>query len=317
MSAKTLVVNFVDLTQRQLDKIKAVATGIEVLAFDDATPKAISECDILFGQLEKEQFDSAKNLKWFHAQSAGVDHYLKMGLPESILLTNSAGMHGISIAEHMLGHTLMLMRRLHSYDRQQAQHKWEHLGKVQSIYKSQITVVGLGGIGSEFAKRCRALGAEVYGVVRSARAGKPDCVDKLFTIDKLDEAIKNADVVALTLPNTDKTAGLFDKEQMLKMKKGAFIINVGRGSAIDQDAMIELLESGHLGGAGLDVTEPEPLPKGSKLWDMPQVVLTPHISGGGTLPLVADMIANRFIEYLTDYIAGRTFKQVVDRKAGY
>ena len=261
----------------------------------------------------------AKHLKWFHAQSAGVENYLRpeMGLSESVILTNSAGMHGIGIAEHLLTFTLMLMRRMHSYVRQQPLHKWEYLGPIQSIYQSRITVVGLGGIGSQYAARCRALGATVLGVVRAPRETVPDCVDELFTIDQLDEAIKDADVVALTLPSTAETIKLFDKARMLKMKKGAFILNIGRGSAIDQDAMIALLESGHLGGAGLDVTDPEPLPTDSKLWDLPNVILTPHVSGGGSLALTSDLIVDRFVEYLQDYIAGRPFKQVVDRKAGY
>ena len=315
---KKIAVTFSDLTENHLSKITATAPGFQILSGDMVTSD-ISECEIVFGHISPDQLRSAKNLKWLHTQSAGVDYYLRpeMGLSESVMLTNSAGMHGISIAEHMLGFTLMLMRRLHSYTTQQAQHKWEYLGAVQSIYQSTIAVIGLGGIGSQYASRCRALGATVRGVVRTPRRDIPDCVDALFTIDQLDEAIKDADVVALTLPSTAETAQLFSKERMLKMKKGAILLNIGRGTAIDQDAMIALLESGHLGGAGLDVTEPEPLPADSRLWDLPNVVLTPHVSGGGTLALTSDLIVDRFIAYLQDYIAGRPFEKVVDRKAGY
>ena len=315
---KKIAVLFSDLTDKRLKKIIDAATGYKVLSGEDAKAD-IGNCEIIFGHVEPDLITLAKNLKWLHTQSAGVDYYLKpeMGLPDSVILTNSAGMHGISISEHMLAFTLMLMRHMHSYIKQQPQHKWENLGPVNSIYQSIITVVGLGGIGSQYATRCRALGATVRGVVRSPRADIPDCVNTLVTIDKLDNAIADADVVALTLPSTLETAQLFDKNRMLKMKKGALILNIGRGSAIDQDAMIELLKSGHLGGAGLDVTEPEPLPADSELWDLPNVILTPHISGGGILDLTSDLIVDRFIDYLKDYILGKRFERIVDRKAGY
>jgi len=296
----------------RIKKIAEAAPGFELVLGKD-----VSDCEVVFGHLSPEQIKSAKKLKWLHAQSAGVDHYLKpeVGLPQDVILTNSAGMHGISIAEHLLAFTLMLMRRMHSYMLQQPTHEWKHLGEIKSIYQSTITVVGLGGIGRQYAERCKDLGATVRGVARSLR--QEDCVDEMYTTDQIDEAIKDADVVALILPNTPETAGMFNRERMLKMKKSALILNAGRGDAIDQDAMIELLESGHLGGAGLDVTTPEPLPKDSKLWDLPNVVLTPHVSGGSSLPIVGDMIHERFVGYLKDYVAGREFEKVVDKKAGY
>ena len=314
---RIIAVNGVRLSEEHCKKIQAAATGFELLTGEKAKER-IAECEILFGHISQEMLAGAKNLKWLHTASAGVEHVLapKMAFPDSIVLTNSAGMHGLAIAEHMLAFTLMLMRGMQNYVRQQDQHKWEFLGPVKSVYESKITVVGLGGIGSQYASRVRALGAKVTGVVRSPRAETPDCVDALFTIDRLDEAIADADLVALSLPSTSETVQLFDKNQMLKMKKGVIIINIGRGSAIDQDALIELLENGHIGGAGLDVTSPEPLPADSKLWDFPNVLITPHASHGA-LSLTTDMIVDRFVGYLKDYIAGKPFERVVDRKAGY
>ena len=338
---RKLAVTYSDLKEHHLDKIKNTAEGFRVLTgeagFKDShiedkdnklgfkvltgedAKAAIGECEIIFGHASPELLASAKKLKWLHAQSAGVDFYMRQGsgLADSVILTNSAGMHGISISEHMLAMTLMLMRRLHSYVHLQKKHEWKYLGSVKSIYNSTITVVGLGGIGGHYARRCKALGATIRGVVRTPRDDLPEYADEIFTIDQLDKAIKNADVVALTLPETHETTNLFTKERMLNMKKGSIIINIGRGTAIDQNALIELLESGHLGGAGLDVTNPEPLPPDSKLWDLPNVVLTPHVSGGATLALTADMIVDRFIKYLEDYINGRPFERVVDKKAGY
>jgi len=300
------------LSDEQLAKIKAAAPNFEISNTVDA------DCEIIFGHVSKDDLARAKGLKWLHLQSAGVEHVLRpeMGLGESVILTNSAGMHGIAIAEHMLGFTLMLMRKMHDYGKLQAAHKWEYQGSGKSIWQSVVTVVGLGGIGSQYAARCRALGATVRGVVRTARAETPDCVDELFTNEQLDAAITGADVVALSLPSTAETSHIINKERMLKMKKGAIIINIGRGSAIDQDALVEMLESGQIGGAGLDVTTPEPLPADSKLWDAPNVIITPHASHGG-LDMTLDFIVDRFVGYLKDYAAGLAFDKVVDRKLGY
>ena len=136
-------------------------------------------------------------------------------------------------------------------------------------------------------------------------------------MDKLDEAIAGADAVALCLPGTDETAHIIDKPRMMRMKPGVFILNIGRGSAIEQEALIELLENGHLGGAGLDVTTPEPLPINSKLWDMPNVILTPHVSGGASMEHTLDLIVSKFARYLRDYAAGQPFTRVVDKVLGY
>ena len=312
---RQILINYNNLTDVHLAKITTAAPDFAVSVGADNAEQA----EIIFGHASKEMLSSAKNLKWLHVQSAGVEWYLspEYGLKESVILTNSAGMHARSISEHMVGFTIMLMRHLHSYVKEQTAHNWRYLGGVQSIYQSNITVVGLGGIGSLYASHCKALGANVVGVVRTARPQIPDCVDKLFSVDMLDSAIVAADVVALTLPNTAETAALFNRERLLKLKKGAFIINIGRGAAIEQPALIELLENGHLGGAALDVTTPEPLNADSKLWDLPNVILTPHISGGGTLPLTSDLIVERFINYLQDYIAERPFEKVVDKVLGY
>jgi len=261
----------------------------------------------------------ATNLKWFHSQMAGVDSYLQpeFNLPDHVILTNSSGAYGVGISEHLITVTMMLLRRMGEYMHLQSQNKWEECGTVKSIYNSLVTVVGLGDIGSNYAARCHALGAKVRGVVRTKRGNKPEYVEELFIAENLEEAIQGADIIALCLPGTNETKGLLSKELMMKAKKGAFILNIGRGSAIDQDALIELLESGHLGGAGLDVTTPEPLPANSKLWGMKNVIITPHVSGRTSLELTLDLIVDKFVKYLKDYAEGREFERVVDKKAGY
>ena len=304
----------------RFEKIRAAAPGFEFVDLSGKySEKDIEECEILFGFISGNIIKAAKNLKWFHAQSAGIDYYLRpeSGLPESVILTNSSGAYGIGISEHLITVTMMLLRKMNEYSRLQFQNKWQGLGSVQTLYQSRVTVVGLGDIGGNYAMRCHALGARVRGVVRSKRETKPGYIEELFDITGLDDALGGADIVALCLPGTNETHHLFSKERMKALKKGTIILNIGRGSAIEQDALIELLETGHLGGAGLDVTTPEPLPSDSKLWNMPNVIITPHVSGGTSLEITLDLIADKFVKYLGDYISGRKFAHIVDRSLEY
>jgi len=303
-----------------LERIKSAAPGYELLDLgSDPTDAQLAECEIMFGSVVKpEQVNKMTNLKWAHAQTAGVESYLnpEAKLPENLVLTNSSGAFGIAIAEYMLTVTLMLLRNARGYITNQQQELWQPLGNALNIYDSRIAVIGMGDIGGRYAQICHAMGASVCGVVRNPRAEKPPYVDELFTTAQIDEAIKNADVVALALPGTGETAGVLSRERLLAMKKGAIIVNVGRGSAINQDALIELLQNGHLGGAGLDVTTPEPLPKGNPLWTLPNVVLTPHTSHGGR-DNTSELIIGKFLRYLKDYLNGKPFERVVDKGVGY
>ena len=315
---KKLAITFSSLTDERLEKIRHAAVGYEVIQIKSDDEK-IKECEIIFGGINPSFLPEATHLKWLHTSFAGVDSLLKpeVNFPKDVMLTNSAGTYGIAISEYLLTITLMLMRRNLEYAKLQFQNMWQPLGSVKCIYGSKVCVVGLGDIGENYAKRCQALGATVSGVVRTPRAVKPDAVDKLYTIDQLDEAIKDADVVALCLPGTNETAGLFSEARLNQMKPGALLLNIGRGSAIDTNALITALKSGQIGGAGLDVTDPEPLPADSPLWQMDNVIITPHISGNQTLELTNDLIVNKFVNYLQDYVANRAFERVVDKELGY
>ena len=315
---KKLAVTFSALTDERLEKIKNVTTGYDLIRLKSDDPQ-ITECEIIFGGIKPALLKEATNLKWLHTEYAGVDSLLKpeVNFPKDVILTNSAGTYGIAISEYLLTTTLMLMRRNLEYAKQQFQNTWKPLGTVKCIYGSRICVVGLGDIGENYAKRCKSLSATVTGVVRTPRITKPESVDKLYTIDQLDEAIADADVVALCLPGTSETIGLFNEARIKKMKPGALILNIGRGTAIDTSALTHALESGHIGGAGLDVTDPEPLPSESTLWQMDNVIITPHISGNHTLELTNDLIVDKFVKYLQDYIAGVEFERVVDKELGY
>ena len=315
---KKLALTFSGVTSHHLERIKQAAKGYKVvqMAADD---ERIMECEIVFGNIKHSFVSKATNLKWLHTSFAGVDSLLKpeVKFPKDVALTNSAGTYGIMISEYLLTTTLMLMRRSLEYAKLQFQSTWEKLGTVKSIYGSKVCVVGLGDIGENYAKRCKALGATVTGVVRTPRMAKPKSVDELYTIDQLDKAIADADVVALCLPGTSETINLFDEARLNKMKLGALLLNVGRGTAIDANALISALKSGQVGGAGLDVTNPEPLPSDSILWQMDNVIITPHVSGNQTLELTNDLIVDKFVNYLQDYIAGQEFERTVDKELGY
>ena len=314
---RTIGVTFSGINDAHLAKIKAVSAEFNVLCAPRDSEELLN-CEIVFGHIDQNILTRANNLKWLHIQFSGVDPYLKSdsGLRDDIILTNSAGAYGIGIAEHLMAMTLMLMRKMPEYGLLQAEKNWKDLGRIRTLYGSVVTVVGVGDIGANFAARCKVMGANVRGVARTAKA-TPDWADRMFHVEHLDEAIADADVVALCLPQTAETSGLFDARRINLMKHGAIILNVGRGSAIDTSALIDALNAGHLGGAGLDVTDPEPLPPNHPLWAAPNTIITPHVSGGDSAALTQDLIVDKFARYLADYAAGRSFAHVVDRRVGY
>lgn len=277
----------------------------------------VRDCEIFFGMLPPALLREARSLKWLQCSFAGIDRYADPSLyAGNVTVTNASGAYGITISEHMIVTLLMLMRRMPEYHEMQKRREWYCVGEIKSIMNSVITVVGVGDLGSNFAKRVRPMGAFVRGVRRKT-GSKPDFVDEIYTVDRLNEAIAGADVVALCLPGTGETRRLFDRDRMLKMKPGSVLMNVGRGSAVDLAALDELLRSGHLGGAAIDVTEPEPLPPDHPLWTAPHALITPHISGNTSLPLTCEIIVDIFLDNLERYVQGRPLQHLVDLKAGY
>lgn len=193
---------------------------------------------------------------------------------------------------------------------------WKDEGPVTSIYGSKTLVVGLGDIGGEFAMRMHALGSKVYGVRRN-KSEIPDYLQNIYQLDILDDILHEFDIVALSLPETKETKNLFDGQKFGKMKKGAILLNVGRGSTVHTADLCDALNSGILGGAGLDVVDTEPLPAESPLWDAKNLVLTPHVSGGYHLKETLERIRKISIENLESYYNKAPMKNLVDFKTGY
>jgi len=280
------------------DELKAYATAV----IGNITPETCAQCP---------------RLEWLQTWSAGVDKYQRPGvLHPGSMLTNATGAYGLAIAEHMLGMLLELFKKLELYRDAQKSGAWQSQGAVKAVYGSTVLVLGMGDIGGEFAARCKALGAKVIGVRRSPRPC-PEYADEVHLLEDLDSLLPQADVVAVTLPGTDATRGLMSRERLAKMKEGAVLLNVGRGFIVDTEALCDALERGHLSGAGVDVTDPEPLPPTHRLWNIPTAVVTPHISGFYHLRETHERIVGIFLENLRHFQAGEPLRNLVDFATGY
>jgi len=277
----------------------------------------VQNANIIIGNPPIDLVKNSKNLELLQLQSAGVGEYAAEGvLPDHVILTNASGAYGLAISEYMLGVLLSLYKKLHLYRDNQAEGNWTYLGKVKSIYNSTALIIGLGDIGGEFAKKLKALGAYTIGI-RRKDSNKPDYLDELYFMDKLEELLPRADIVSLSLPATQHTNRIINEKTLGLMKRDAVLINVGRGNAVETEALCDALESGRLLGAALDVTDPEPLPKDHRLWRIKNAIITPHVSGGFSLKETHDRIVNIAAYNIEAFFNGRSLMNVVDKAEGY
>lgn len=289
----------------------------EALPGQPVTQEDVDWAQVILGNVPAAMLHGSPALEWLQTNSAGVEPYIQPGvLAGDTLLTNATGAYGLAIAEHMLGMLLELFKKLELYRDAQKSGAWQSQGAVKAVYGSTVLVLGMGDIGGEFAVRCKALGAKVIGVRRSPRPC-PEYADEVHLLEDLDSLLPQADVVAVTLPGTDATRGLMSRERLAKMKEGAVLLNVGRGFIVDTEALCDALERGHLSGAGVDVTDPEPLPPTHRLWNIPTAVVTPHISGFYHLRETHERIVGIFLENLRHFQAGEPLRNLVDFATGY
>lgn len=289
----------------------------EALPGQPVTQEDVDWAQVILGNVPAAMLHGSPALEWLQTNSAGVEPYIQPGvLAGDTLLTNATGAYGLAIAEHMLGMLLELFKKLELYRDAQKSGAWQSQGAVKAVYGSTVLVLGMGDIGGEFAARCKALGAKVIGVRRSPRPC-PEYADEVHLPEDLDSLLPQADVVAITLPGTDATRGLMSRERLAKMKEGAVLLNVGRGFIVDTEALCDALERGHLSGAGVDVTDPEPLPPTHRLWNIPTAVVTPHISGFYHLRETHERIVGIFLENLRHFQAGEPLRNLVDFATGY
>jgi len=244
------------------------------------TPEQLAAATIILGPPDPRDLVHVRNLRWLQSLWMGVDDYMAPGiLPETVTITACVGAYRQTVSEHMLTTLLALCRKLPQCRDNQLQHKWVDVKQMRSIRGATVLVVGAGVIGGDFARLCKALGSHTVGLKRTI-TGPIDGFDQLDTMDHLDNWLPKADVVALIVPHAPETVKLMDARRIGLMKSDAILISDGRGSVLDQDALAQAMQSGHLWGAALDVTVPEPLPGDSPLWDIPNLLLTPHVAGG-------------------------------------
>ncbi len=270
----------------------------------------------------------AKNLRWVHSFSAGVDRLLTPQTKKlPILMSNSSGIHATPIAEHVLGFMLIFTRGFHRTWRKQIRHTWQPDETITELRGKTVLIVGLGHIGSEVARLAHCFGARVIAVSR-AKAKKESLSDvdpshngvmrviDVFKTEKyLNSLLPKADFVCICLPHTNETHHLFDMTKFRRMKRDAVLINIGRGGIVNERELVVALKKKIIGGAALDVTEQEPLPPSSPLWNMENVIITPHHSGLSEKYM--DRAIDLFCKNLKEFLAGRPLRNVVDKKKGY
>jgi phosphoglycerate dehydrogenase-like enzyme len=292
------------------------------LANYDTLAKELPDAHIFVGaSLRPEQFAHAKQLKWVHSTAAGISQLMYPELRNSgVIVTNPSGIFSPPMAEHTMGMILALARNFPDTVRFQDAAKWaqqdlwdkpQHLSEVNG---SLLLIVGYGSIGRELAKRAQAFGMRIWGVTRSGK-GDTTHAERIQPASELHQALPHADYIVIAAPDTPETKHLIGAEQIARMKRGARLINIGRGSLLDEAALMAALQSGQLSGAALDVTTPEPLPSDSALWKAPNLFITPHTSG------VSDRLWQRetelLLRLLDEWFAGKELSNRVDLSRGY
>jgi phosphoglycerate dehydrogenase-like enzyme len=290
----------------------------------DEVMTAVRDAEVYFGfGIPRPLFLEGKRLRWVHSAAAGVGSALYPEMVESdVLFTNSAGIHAIPIAEYVVAGVLHFLRGLDVAIDQQRRAEWNKTPfvRLDSVLREMDTVraliVGVGGLGGATAVRLSALGARCTGVRRRVDLGAPPGFDRVVTLDRLDDELPAHDVIVLAVPLTSDTAGLLTAERLDRLPRSAIVVNVARGAQLDEVALAERLQDGRLRGAVLDVFREEPLASTSSLWQLRQVLLTPHVSPvspGRFWPRQLDLFLDNWCRYVT----GESLTNVVDKRAGY
>lgn len=315
MSLHIVVAN--RLAERHIDSIHVVCPDATVTVCRESELAAhLSTADILiaWGQTNIDRhLPCAPHLRWIHSLSAGVETILSPSVQTSpILLTNVRGIHGIPMSEHVLGMMLAFSRGMAGFTRQQESALWNRL-PLTELYNKTLCIVGLGSIGREIAKRAKAFNMRVVATKRTLT--EELFVDELCTADELDRLLAESDYVVLTVPQTPDTFGLFDYERICRMKPSAMLINVARGTIVSENDLVRALQENKIAAAALDVFTAEPLPASSPLWQMDNVLITPHCAA--ISPLYLDRAIQCFCENLSLYLEGKPLRNLIDKTRGY
>lgn len=307
-------------TDADFTAIKEGAPNLHlVFPAPDKVMAEIADADAIIGGINREQILAAKKLKWVQVNSAGVENYVS--IPElrnsPIALTNMKIVQGIEIADHAFALLLGLTRRIDVAVANRATESWPNLndyGRPLELQGRTAVIIGVGGIGTQIAVRAKAFGMTVIGVDPNDLPYMP-YLDRTVPPERLDDVLPAADVLFISAPHTPATDKMITAARFAKLKPGAFFIAVSRGKIYDALALAEALKTGHLAGAGVDVTDPEPLPKGHPLWTTGRVIITPHIAGRSDGD--AGRYHDLYIENLIRFGRGERLRNVVDKEKGY
>jgi len=310
---------FHKLPDELLQEINDIAQDYDVTEVEQRDVKTdnLIDSEVVFGRIPPHLLIELPNLKWQHLASAGANGLTDRAIyaNKSIILTKSSGTFGIPIAEHIIGMMIALSRDFGHYYKKQFEGIWdETFPNLLDISGSTVLIVGLGDIGTEVSRHLSVFGCRIIGLRRNA-AKQHDEIKDVRSVKQLREVLPEADYVIICTPGTAETEKLFGKEEFELMKNTAIIINIGRGMIIDSDALADALNRRKIFGAGLDVTEPEPLPSGHPLWSARNILITPHVSAATSVTTQRRVMV--FIEQLKKYVAGQQLSNIVDFDAGY
>jgi len=317
LAAQSKKVVVTGLRPEAVEELRAAAPGLTlVTAEGERLAAEVADAEAILGTISPKLLAAGKRLRWVQIYSAGVERYLNPELRASpIVVTNCKIIQGPNIADHALALLLALTRSLYRTLPAQKTEEWTR-GQHRMIELNGKTavIIGLGGIGMQIAQRASAFGMRVIGVDPKDIPYTPVAA-KVMPPDRLDQALPEADVVFVSAPHTPRSEGMMGHRQFELMKKGSYFIAVSRGKLYSTEALVKALDSKHLAGAGLDVTDPEPLPKGHALWKFDNVLITPHVAGG------SDRVQERRMallkENLRRFAAGEPLLHVVDKQKGY
>ncbi|MGE3314657.1 MAG: D-2-hydroxyacid dehydrogenase [Planctomycetaceae bacterium] len=332
---KLLIFPAVD--SQRLVRIEDAAGAMTIVnAPDEATAASeIGDADAFFGKITPALLSNARQLRWVQAPTASLEHYLFDALIEHpCQLSNMRGLYSDVIADHVMGYVLTFARNLHIYLRRQLESRWEPVGgetaragfvtgpaEVSEIDRRHLHlsdctlgVVGVGRIGAEICRRARAFGMRILGVDPIAKS-VPDVVNEIWPPERLNDLLEASDFVVIAAPHTPETYKLFRRDQFRRMQRSAYLINIGRGAIVDLAELTEALEAGEIAGAALDVAEMEPLPESSPLWQMVNVLITPHVAAAS--PRIAERHTETLLENIRAFAAGKDPLTLVDKRKWY
>lgn len=307
-----------EITSDHRQQIQSVSPDLVIVEPKDeaARLKEIPDTDILFGDFNRSLFDAARQLKWVQVLGAGVDGLLFPEFVESdVVLLSAKGYVGPHLADQTWALILGLIRGVGRAVRERTwENRWSIRDETWELAGRTLGIVGLGGTGIDVAKRAQGFDMRVIAV-DPEDVDAPSFVHEVWKMDRFYDLLAESDVVSICAPLTDETHGMFDDDAFRRMKPSALLINVTRGKIVDEPSLLRALEEGLIGGAGLDVTPEEPLPQNSPLWDLPNVIATPHVAGGS--PHRDDRTVGLFCDNLERFLVGKPLLSVIDKRKGY